>query len=413
MLTNLEFAMHRIELFWDESPMSMLEPWSAARYLANPYSYYRRLRATNPVYWNPELKLWTVTRYVDAAAALTHPALSSRRPAPAVHEPAERMVYDALSTWLLRSDPPAHTRLRALATPSLQGRVSGMRTRIEAHAEQLLDAAQPNDVIEVISEYAAPLVFSSIAALIGIPPQDYHQFQHWSEDIGAAAESSPDARLLARAQHSLDEVSAYFRSLTAHRRLEPADDLLSGLINPESNGERLNDLEIAALCTLLLLAGLDTATHLLANGILALLQHPDQLDALRADPVVRQGAVQELLRYDSPLQGVLRLAVDDLELAGKRIEGGQTVLVWLAAANRDPEQFEQPDRLEIHRTPNRHLAFGSGIHHCLGASLGLMIVGVGLDRLLSRARNLRLASDRTAWQGNFVFRSQRALHVRL
>ncbi len=389
----------------------MLETWSAARYLANPYSYYRRLRAIDPVHWNSALQLWTLTRHGDALTALTHPALSSRRPQPRLDDPAALSVYDSLAAWLLRSDPPVHTRLRALATHSLHARIVGMRSRIRAQAEQLVDAAQPRHGMEVISELAAPLAFATIADLIGVPAQDHMRFYQWADDVGAAAESAPEARLMARAQRSLAEVSAYFEGLIALRRHEPADDLLTEWIGAAPGGDRLTDGEISVICTLLLLAGHDTATHLLANGILALLWHPDQLDRLRADPALGDDAVQELLRYDSPLQGVLRLAVDDLELAGRRIARGQTVLVWLAAANRDPEQFVAPDRLDITRKANRHVAFGCGIHHCLGASLGLMIASAGIERLLARAPSLRLASDRTEWQGNFLFRSQRSLRV--
>jgi cytochrome P450 len=390
----------------------------AARYLANPYPYYSRLRATDPVHWNAAMQFWTLTRYSDVLAALMHPALSSRRLEPNLDRLDEesketgRHVYGALSKWLLRSDPPEHTRLRALATPALQGgAVPRLRGRIEQAADGLLDAVTPAHQMELISEFAAPLALSSIAGLIGVPPADHARFHRWSSDVGAAAETGPNPRLLVRAQASLLEVKEYLQGLIAQRRSQPADDLLSAWLRPAADGSRLTGEEIVDLCALLLLAGHDTATHLLANGVLALLQHPDQLDLLRAEPVLLDHAVQEILRFDSPLQGLLRVAREDLELGGKRIRRDHTVLIWLAAANRDPGQFAQPDRLDIVRKGNRHLGFGHGMHHCLGASLGLLTVGVGIERLLKRTPGLRLADVRVEWQGNFLFRSQRSMRI--
>ena len=254
-------------------------------------------------------------------------------------------------------------------------------------------------------------MLSAIADLIGVPPKDQGRFQRWSDDVAAAAEAGPDPRRLTRSHQSLFEVKEYFQDLISRRRRQREDDLLSGLVNAAAGEDHLSEEEITAFSTLLLLAGHETTTHLLANGILALLQNPDQLDRLRAEPNLVERAVQELFRYDSPLQGLLRVAIDDLELGGKLITRGQTVLVWVAAANRDPEQFTEPDRLEIGRKTNRHVAFGHGVHHCIGSSLGSLIVGTAIHALLERAPRLRLATGVVEWQGNVLFRSQRSLRT--
>jgi len=265
--------------------------------------------------------------------------------------------------------------------------------------------------MEVISDFSAPLALSAIADLIGVPQQDHARFQQWSDELAAVAEAGPEMRRIARAHASLYEVKEYFQELLAQRRRHHKDDFLSGLLRAEARGDHLVDSEIIAISMLVLLAGHDTTTHLLANSILALLQNPDQLDRLRANPPLMESAVEELVRYDSPLQGLLRVATEDVELGGKRIGRGETVLVWLAAANRDPAQFPEPDRLDVARKINRHVAFGHGIHHCLGASLGLLTVETAIRTLLLRAPPLRLASGVIEWQGNFLFRSQRSLQV--
>jgi cytochrome P450 len=267
--------------------------------------------------------------------------------------------------------------------------------------------------MDLIADFAAPLALSAIADLIGIPQQDHAQFQQWCHALSQLTEYGPGPQQIAQAHASLYCVRGYFRDLLARRRRESKDDLLSRFQRLEVRGERLNEREIIAMSALLLLAGHDTITHLLANGVLALLQNPAQCKVIQEDPSTIGPAVQELLRYDSPLQGLLRIATHGIEFGGKRVEQGQKVLLWLGAANRDPEQFDEPDRLDVARKMNRHVAFGFGIHRCVGAPLGLLTVATAIRALLMRAPRLRLATKVIEWEGNLLFRNQRSLRVLL
>jgi pimeloyl-[acyl-carrier protein] synthase len=385
-----------------------------ATYIVDPYTYYQQLRSTDPVHWNSALRFWTLTRHEDASAALLHPSLSSRRSelglagSPLV----ARSVYQTVSNWMLRLDPPAHTRLRTSANHAMDANLrQGMQRRIRHTVDGLLDAVVPAREAELISQLAAPLALSGIADLIGISPRDQHQFQNWSDEVAAAVEGEPNTVLMARAQGSITEARGYLSRVLQERRRQSEKDLMSGLLQVTTPEEQLNDEEIIGICMLLLLAGHDTATHLLANGVYALLRNPEQLYALKVQPQLLGSAVEECLRYDSPLQGLLRVATEDLELGGKHIRRGQSVLVWLSAADRDPAQFVAPDRFDIARKNNRHLAFGHGIHRCLGAWLASLMATTLIEGLLERVPALSLAGG-GEWHGNILFRSQSALRIR-
>jgi cytochrome P450 len=387
------------------------------RNYADPYAYYRALRATDPVRWNDSLSLWTLTGYEDIAAALIHPYLSSKRAPPNLtnlNEEAREnasVVYGTIGTWLLRSDPPEHTRLRRIGAPALRGCVArSARERIQQTADDLLDRVVSRRGMEVIADFAAPLSLDAIASIVGVPDTEHRRFCAWAGALGGAAESSPDARSLKSAVRSLSAASGYLRQLVRERTDHPADDLLSALMR-NVKGERLDTEEIIGLSTLLLLAGHATTTHLIGNGILALLQNTDQFERLRVTPSLFPAAVQELLRYASPLHGILRTAARDLDLGATHIRKSESVVIWLAAGNRDPARFHDPERLDIGRTPNPHLGFGHGIHHCFGALLGELVTEVAIARLVQRFPHLRLADHSPEWQGNFLFRGQRSLHL--
>jgi cytochrome P450 len=395
-------------------PCSLILP----RNYVDPYSYYRALRATDPVHWHSKLNLWILTRYADIAAALVHPALSSQRPRPRLSEFAEDarrnagVVYETVATWLLRSDPPAHTRLRRSAAPALRDCVAArVRERIEQTADELLSRVAPSGGMDVITEFAAPLSIHTIATIVGVPAGDHSRFNEWAEAVGAAVEASPDPTRLARARQSLEAANDYLRELMAQRINHPQHDFLSALLRADSKSERLGVDAIIGTSTLLLLAGYETATHLIGNGVLALLHHANQIERLQESPSLWPSAVQELLRYSSPLHGVLRTATRDFDLGGRLIRRGELAAICLAAANRDPARFRDPERLDVGRTPNPHVAFGGGIHHCLGASLGILVCDIAIKGILQRFPRLRLASPRVEWQGNYLFRSQRSLRV--
>ena len=388
------------------------------QHIVDPYSYYNHLRLRDPVHWNPSAQLWTLTRYADVVAGLECPRLSSQRPQPNLSHFGEEMrqaacsVYDALLPWLLRSDPPVHTRLRELVsrvfTPRL---VESRRPGVQRIVDRLLDTVTPCGQMDFIGDFAAPLALSVIADLIGIPQQDHSQFQQWCHELSQLTEHEPEPRRIAQAHASLCSVRDYFADLLDSRRRQDNDDLLSGFLRAEVRGDHLSEAEILAMSALLLLAGHDTITHLLANGVLALLQSPGQCKLVKETPSLIEPAVQELLRYDSPLQGLLRIATHDIEFGAKRIERGQKVLLWLGAANRDLAQFHEPDRLDVARKMNRHVAFGFGIHRCVGAPLGLLTVETAIRTLLTRAPRLRLATQFVAWEGNLLFRNQQSLPV--
>jgi len=386
----------------------------AVHYIDDPYPYYHRLRAADPVHWHAAMELWTVTRHADACAALLHPALSSRRPEPqlerydATARPLARSVYGTLSTWMVRLDAPAHTRLRAFANRALHARVmTGMRERLRRTADGLLDALPDIHQLEVISQLAAPLALSGIASLLGVPAAQQGQLRQWTDAVGAAAEAGLEPEGLADAQHSLEAARDCFGGILAQRRQSPQADLLSGLLRVSAEGDCLDEEEVTGISMLLLLAGHDTVKHMVANSIGALLQNPTQLGRLRSTPELLESAVRECLRYDSPLQGVLRVANADLQIGAKRISRGQSVVIWLAAANRDPVEFPEPDRFNIARENTRHLAFGHGAHRCLGAALALPTIGAALEALLARTpastgRVRRLARQFSVSQSSLV-----------
>jgi pimeloyl-[acyl-carrier protein] synthase len=251
----------------------------------------------------------------------------------------------------------------------------------------------------------------AIAALVGVPTADHGRLQAWADVVGGAVESAPDPARLSAAHRCLVAAGHFIRGLLAERRRSPTDDLLGALARSNPGGASLDEDGITDLVMLLLLAGHETATHLIGNGLLALLRHADQISRLRADPGLCPSAIQELLRYASPLHGVLRTATDDIMLGGRRVRRGDSVCIVLAAANRDPDVFPDPERLDTGRSATAHLAFGRGPHRCLGASLAEVTGEIGISSLFRGFPDLRLARHDAEWQGNFLFRGQRRLLV--
>ncbi len=404
--------MQNIDEIEDLSLSQLLEP----AYAGNPYALYRRLRTADPVHWD-ERGSWVLTRYADVVAALRDSRLSAERfslDVSGLPEEVQRPVR-ALARQMLFLDPPDHTRLRTLAAKAFTPRmVEMMRLSIQRIVDDLLDAVEPDGSFEVIDALAFPLPAIVIAQMLGVPPEDRLQFAHWTAAFGALL----DGALLTAIglQEALIRVSAlmdYFRQIIAERRSAPRDDLLQALLNAEEQGDTLSEDELLGNCILLLAAGHGTTTHLIGNGLLALLQHPDQLEILRQNPSLIGSAVLELLRYDSPVQMTGRQARTDLDIGGKHIQAGQYILACLGAANRDPQQFPDPDRLDLQRAAGKQLAFGHGIHYCLGAPLGRLEAEIALNTLLRRFPALHLAceADTLTWLPGLVFRGLRALPV--
>ena len=387
---------------------------------ADPYPAYARLRSAAPVYRTtmPDGQpLWLITRYDDVEAVLKDRRFvkdwrNAKTPEQIAQMPPEPEVLRLLSRSMLNQDPPNHARLRALVSKAFTPRlIEQFRGRIQAVADSLLDAVQDKGEMDLIEAYAFPLPIAIIAEILGVPFEDREKFRRWSNAIVASNRTAESIRAL------VPEVTAfteYLRTLFERRREEPEDDLVSALIQAEEAGDKLSEEELFSMVFLLLVAGHETTVNLIGNGTLALLQHPDQLEKLRKDPSLIKSAVEELLRYNGPVEtSTLRFAGEDVDLGGTVIPRGEMVLVVLASADRDGEQFENPDTLEIAREDQRHLAFGHGIHYCLGAPLARLEGQIALSTLLRRMPNLRLAvaPETLTWRPGLLIRGLDRLPV--
>jgi cytochrome P450 len=388
---------------------------------ADPYPTYAELRSTAPVH-RVELPdgrgVWLITRYDDVQAvlkdgrfvkdwrsALTPEQLAQVPPIPEVMEPLSRNMLDM--------DPPDHERLRALVSKAFTPRlIERMRPRVQAIADALLDSVQDRSEMDLIDDYAFPLPITVIAELLGVPAEDRNNFREWSDAAvsGNSTQEYVEEVLIPHMQAFTD----YLRALFEEKRKNPRDDLVSALVRAEEAGDKLSEHELLGMVFLLLVAGHETTVNLIGNGVLALLQHPDQLRRLRDDPSLIKPAVEELLRYDGPVEtSTERFAREDIQIGETVIPRGEMVLVVLAAADRDPARFADPDELDITRADNRHLAFGKGIHHCLGAPLARMEGQIAIATLLARMPKLRLkdSPDSLSWRPGMVIRGLRGLPV--
>jgi cytochrome P450 len=318
---------------------------------------------------------------------------------------------------MLFRDPPDHIRLRALVSKAFTPRVvETLRPRVQAITDRLLYRVAGAGRMDVIEDLAYPLPVTVISELLGVPVGDNDLVKGWSRDVARALDAialpvGPD--VIERGRHASDEMTAYFRSLLEERRRRPGPDLLSGLVEAEEAGDRLTEMELLATCILLYVAGHETTVNLIGNGVLALLRHPAEWRRLRDGPALLPGAVEELLRYDGPVQRTGRMAARDAEISGVAIPAGTLVLGLVGAANRDPAQFVEPDRLDVTRDEPRHLAFGSGIHYCLGAPLARLEAQVAIGTVLRRFPGLALDVERPAWRPSSTLRGLEALPVAL
>ncbi|NXY96561.1 cytochrome P450 [Streptomyces sp. BR123] len=383
----------------------VLLPYADPAFVADPFPLYRQLREEGPVrraVIAGGLEAWLITRYEDGLAALSDSRLSSD-----VRDASDGRLLqqlpeterDAMLSNMLRSDPPDHTRLRRLVSKAFTARrVAGMGPRIQAITDRLLDAVVPAGRADLVAEFALPLPVTVISELLGVPVDDRHEFQHWTDRMLTRGAEPVDRAVVNEAwQH----MRAYVADLIRGKRAAPGDDLLSGLITARDEEQQLTEDELIAMVFLLLAAGYITTVNLIGGGIATLLAHPDQLDLLRSDPELLPGAIEEFLRYDGPVNpGIARFAREDVEIAGVSIPNGATVLIASAIADRDPARFPDPDRLDITRHDNAHLAFGHGVHYCLGAPLarleGQIAIGTALRRLPGLA--LAVAPDEIRWR---------------
>ncbi|PKB71348.1 MAG: hypothetical protein BZY87_05700 [SAR202 cluster bacterium Io17-Chloro-G6] len=383
----------------------------------DPYPRYEQLRSEDPVHWNEGAQVWVLTRYQDVLDAFRDPRLSSVSISAIFPEAGDVEGVEGLKQtfldMMITSDPPDHTRLRSLANKAFTPRVlEGIRSQIQIEADRLLDDVQEQGAMEVISELAYPLPATVISEILGVADGDRERFKEWSNDLAAFAGSIHEAEEnIGPAIRSVAELTEFLRETVAARRAEPKDDLLSALVMAEDQGESFSEDELYSMCVLLIFAGHVTTTNLIGNGILALLQNPSQLERLRHEPSLVESAVEEIIRYNSPVQAISRVAREHLQIGDKQIAKGDRLSLALGGANRDPTRFSNPDRFDIERSEGRHMGFGFGIHFCLGAALARMEGQSAIGAVARRLPELRLTGQDLEWKNNPVLRGLKELRV--
>jgi cytochrome P450 len=371
---------------------------SSPAFKANPYPYFAQLREQAPVHrvtLGDKRTAWLVSRYDDVVTVLKDDRfVKDKRTAmnqdQMAKEPWIPKMLKPLERNMLDTDAPEHTRLRGLVHRAFSPRlVENMRERIQRLTDELLDAIQTRGQMDLIRDYALPIPTTIIAEMLGVPIPDRHKFNRWSNTIVSVV---PSKWGILQAIPALIFFLRYIRKLVRTRRAGPQDDLVSALVEVREAGDHLSEDELLAMVSLLLIAGHETTVNLIGNGMLALMEHPDQMDRLRNEPALIKPAVEELLRFDGPLETATeRYAREDVTIAGVTIPRGEMVFAVLASANRDERQFDHADTLDISREPNRHLAFGQGVHFCLGAPLARLEGQIAINSLLRRLPDLRLA----------------------
>jgi cytochrome P450 len=381
-------------------------------YKTNPYLQYARLRAAEPVHRSIVMQAWILTRYEDCITVLRDPDTfssdglnASGQLGDAIREQRATSVLGQVQT-ILTVDPPAHTRLRNVISRAFTPRrVELLRPRIDAIAQELLDAVPSSGgEFELMSAFAQPLPVIVIAELLGIPPSDRDRFKQWSNKIAATTDLLNTESAIMDVREATLELINYFNDFIQARRDEPRDDLISALVAAQSTEYQFTHEEILAFAILLLVAGNETTTNLIGNGTLSLLDNPEAFDSLRSQPNHLPTTIEEMLRYDSPVQSVVRIARRDTTLCTQRIAQGDLLMLMLGAANRDPEQFDDPDRFNVAREANRHLSFGLGPHFCLGAPLARLEAEIGFTQLLTRFPTIARGSANMERGGTLLLR---------
>jgi cytochrome P450 PksS len=371
----------------------------------DPHTFFAHLRSTEPIFYVEEMNTWVLTTYEDALLLLKDPRFTKDNRKIAQSDNPAQEIDGGLRT-LLQVDPPDHTRLRSLVSKAFTPRmIEQLRPRIQQIASELLDAVEERGSMDLITEFAYPLPITVITEMLGIPATDRQKFRTWTQALVNQQEDWGDSR---------EAFFSYIRALLNEKRVHPGDDLTSRLVQVKENEDQLNEIELVSMIFLLIVAGHETTVNLLGNGTLTLLQHPDQLQLLRDDPSLIAMAVEEILRYTAPVSlSDERWANEDIELHGKQIRKGQMVVASLISANADPHHFHNGDTFDITRHENQHLAFGKGIHFCLGAPLARLEAQIAFPTLFQRLPNLRLASEaeRLTWTHNPMLRGLKSLPV--
>src|SRR5947209_5777630 len=392
-----------------------------ATFKANPFPFYAQLRAEAPVF-PVQVKLpikqraWLITRYDDVLSVLKDERFAKDRRNAMTPEQLRKLpwmppMFKPLERNMLDLDSPDHTRLRALVHKAFTPRlIEQMREQIQALTNELLDRAEPNGGMDLIADFALPLPLTMIGRILGVPAEDNQKFHRWSKTMISAGTNNNLFVLIP----SIMSFMGYLKKLIKERRAYPKDDLITALVQAKDGSDQLSEDEILAMIFILLVAGHETTVNLIGSGSLALLEHPDQLAKLRGEPALIKTAIEELLRFVCPVEmATERYAREDITIAGTTIPHGELVMAVIGSANRDAKHFDDPDALDISREKNKHLAFGQGVHYCLGASLARLEGQIAVSTLVQRMANLRLsmAPDQLRWRGTFVLRGLETLPV--
>ena len=402
-----------------EQSTELDELLTSPEFYRDPYPAYHRLRAEDPVHWSDAWGGWVLTRYDDIEKVFRdfrHFTKTGH-----VTKALDDLPQDVLakigplrenfSVGLPATDPPEHTRLRARVSKAFTPAViESMGGRIQAVVDGLIDTVAHKGEMDLIADFAFPLPAIVVAEMLGFPTEDLHQIKAWCDGIVSFHGSGRvDPQRVLKSNQALVEIRDWLRRLFEERRRQPQDDLLSRLVAVKEEGEMFTETELVATCITLLTAGHETTTGLITNGMLALLHHPEQRKLLEENPDLIESAVDEFLRYDPPFQRTWRLTTEDVEMRGKRIHKDQVVSQMLGAAGRDPERFPDPDRFDITRQDTSHLAFGFGVHYCLGAVLAHREAEIAIPALLRRLRDLKMAVDEPEWKANITFHMPESL----
>jgi len=385
--------------------------------LADPYPLFKRLRDADPVHWDSFLHAWVVTRYEDVINVMLK-CSADRTPSPQQLEAMGMLselqpISQVMVKQMLFMDAPDHTRLRALcATAFTPARVAALKQHIQEIADRLIDQVQAKGRMDVIADFANPLPAIVTAELFGVPVEDHQDLKDWSTDFAEMLgnfQHNPDRAR--RALRATENMVAYFQKQMREQRVNPRPGLVTSLMNAEVDGSRLTEEEVVANLIVTMVGGQETTTNLIGNGLVSLLKNRDQLELLKSDSSILPSAIEELLRYESPSQHTARLAAEDMTLGGKKIQKRQAVIAVFAAANRDPERFPDPDKLDLRRTDNRHVAFAWGAHYCFGAPLARMEGQIAFETMLRRLPNIQLEPQELVWRENLGLRGLKSLFI--
>jgi cytochrome P450 len=375
--------------------------------LADPSAYFGALRATQPVFWDKRYRSWIVTSYRHVSEALRDERFSCDRIEPYIRkrlsgpdtDPLVRQAFEVLSGWMVFKEEPAHNRLRRLCQQAFTPKaIDAIRARAAQLTEELLDTIPAPGEFDLIATVAAPLPSIIIAEMLGVPVEDRAEFEQWTAKVSPLVSTGlDDPTRYGSVAEGMDSLVKYFHTLVARYEAAPQDNLISALIRAREQDDALSDAELIATCTLVLFGGHETTANFIANSVLALLRHPEQMAAVREDKIDIKIALDEFMRYDGPGKTVVRVAREDFEFNGQQLKAGQRVFLILSVANRDPDAFEHADSLKLDRGLVRHMGFGLGTHFCLGAPLAKLEAGIAIPAIVKRFPKLELAPGPLKW----------------